>query len=105
MAPTAGGADDLSRAAADVVVVNAVFGALLAASGIGVFLLKVWGRILAMCLAAVYMVWQALGFLAPVTDPIQQVNHVITMMLLLALNAGILWFFTRPAVIAQFRPH
>lgn len=86
-----------------MVAINAGLGALLAASGIGAFLLKSWGRVLAMRLAVVYMMWQAVGVLAPVADPIQRASQVITVVVSLALNAGILWFFTRPAVIAQFQ--
>lgn len=84
---------------------GAVLGALLCASGIGAFLLKPWGRTLGIALAAINLALLLVGLLRPpALDPAKHAAYAVTTILLLAVHGGIVWFFTRPAVNAQFRP-
>ena len=80
-------------------------GVLLAISGVGIFLLKPWGRVTAMFVAACRLV-DLLVSSYHLPQGISSQNHIAFVggnVILLMLNASFLWFFTRPTVVAQFR--
>lgn len=82
----------------------AVANGLLCAAGVGAFLLKPWGRTLAMLVAVVTLALVPLLLSRPPAgDPSFQIAFYLGAVAApISLNAGILWFFTRPTVAAQF---
>lgn len=85
--------------------VGAVIGGLMVAAGVGVFRLSRWGRGLAM-LTSVSIVALAGVNLArmPWHELIRHLGFVARYVAFPAiLNGGIVWFFTRPGIVAQFQ--
>lgn len=85
--------------------VAAVANALLCAAGIGAFLLKPWARRLAIAVAALTIVLIPLVIShKPEGDAAFKIAFFLgSIVAPFALNAGLIWFFTRPAVAAQFQ--
>ena len=86
-------------------LLGALIGALMVAAGIGAFLLRPWGRTLAMAAAVAILAMTAINLgQIPAGEPARRIGFIAGYVVFpAALNGGILWFFTRPAVIAQFR--
>jgi len=85
-------------------LLGALVGGLLATSGIGVARLRPWGRTLAVATAIGIMGLAAFNALhLPAGPSAPRVEFIASYVLFpLALNAGVLWFLTRPPVVAQF---
>lgn len=76
------------------------FGLLLLAAGLGAVRLKPWGRRVALLAAVCHLLMLAGDFSAAMTwNGPSKAGYLTTGVVELA----ILWFFTRPAVAAQFR--
>ena len=87
-------------------IIGAGLSVLLIGAGIGVFMLKSWGRVLGLVMAvcALFMTMASLHAMPKAAPVPQHVGFVVGYILSpLVLNVGLLWFFTRPTVVAQFR--
>lgn len=85
-------------------LLGTVLGGLLLASGIGAFRLAPWGRLVALATAIVNAIFLLIGMArVPNAAQAQQIGYVVSSGLLFLLNGGLIWFFTRPAVKAQFQ--
>lgn len=87
-------------------MVGALINVVFVAAGIGVFLLKPWGRLAAMGVAVCALALALLNVRHIPTSMAmaQQIGFVSGYLVFpLILNLGLLWFFTRPTVIAQFQ--
>ncbi|MBI4228052.1 MAG: hypothetical protein HY600_07275 [Candidatus Omnitrophica bacterium] len=80
----------------------------LVAAGVGAFRLRPWGRSLAIATAVATIGLTALNIPhlpSAGGDAVQRAAFLGGYILFpLALNGGLLWFFTRPTVAAQFQP-
>ncbi len=84
----------------------ALIGFLLFGAGLGCFGLKRWGRTLAVVVSSTVVMLSLInlffvGAVPPETQGSFMLGSVLAPVL---LNGGLLWFFTRPTVVAQFRP-
>lgn len=85
-------------------LLGALVGGLLATSGVGVVRLQPWGRTLAVGTAIGIMALALFNaFHLPLGPSAQRVEFIASYVLFpLLLNSGVLWFLTRPPVVAQF---
>ena len=105
LAKMSGQAASQSMASPFKPLLGAVVSGLLISAGIGCFLLRRWGRTLAIAAACGTL---ALAFVnvwhIPTGDLPSRVGFVVGYAIFpVLLNGGILWFFARPGVVAQFR--
>lgn len=79
-------------------------GVALCVAGIGAFLLKPWGRTVAIAVAVANLALLVVDLrLLPHVVPSLRGAFLVGRGVQAVINVGILWFFTRPPVSAQFQ--